>query len=769
MGTLDKIGLGRKMRGAGYLGDKRKEDPFIIGKNGYVKAVILLVFFIGLIVFYPGGLFQDVVYKVGEPWRDDDLIAPFTFALLKSPAETQAEIAEIAASTAPIFTQKVGVNEAVQQRLDSLFIQTVRVLDLYATYRMSQLAGSASLADSDSLRYMQERAAVTPVFDDRSWSILTNQYAFLRIAEASRSRASSERFIGVDVRIRTEFLIAELFAEGVIDTPKSSVATQEILVRNPADRTQKTIAIAQLRDLPEVRDYAQYRFSRTLGDDAAHVAQQVLQAVIEPNLVYDESETRAKIDEAVQAISPTKGAVPVGELIIRKGDIISATTLNALESLAAARMESRSTVDQWQRIAGNLLVILAIFSTFLLYLYLYRNPIFDHNLMLTLVLLAVSLIVGIAFFIARTESLSLYLVPIAIAPIILTIIFDSRVGLMTTTTLALMIGFINGNDYEYVVAAVTAGSMAVFSVRDVKNRSQFFLTTPGLVFGSYLLITLGFTLLKSDGWDTWISDMSFVAGSVVLIWLTYPLILLFEKLFKVTTDVSLLELNDNNHPLLKLLMTQAPGTFQHSLQVANLAEAAASAIGANSLLCRVGALYHDVGKTDRPEYFVENQMGGPNEHDKLKPRMSVLVIKNHVAQGVKLAEEHTLPDIVIDFIKTHHGTSVIRYFYEKAREQSDSDTDVREEDFRYEGPLPHTKETGILLLADCVEASARAMSDPSYTKLENLVNKMVDERLTEGQLNNCPLTFQDLRIIKETFRTILVGVYHQRIKYPGNA
>jgi hypothetical protein len=218
MGTLDKIGLGRKMRGAGYLGDKRKEDPFIIGKNGYVKAVILLVFFIGLIVFYPGGLFQDVVYKVGEPWRDDDLIAPFTFALLKSPAETQAEIAEIAASTAPIFTQKVGVNEAVQQRLDSLFIQTVRVLDLYATYRMSQLAGSASLADSDSLRYMQERAAVTPVFDDRSWSILTNQYAFLRIAEASRSRASSERFIGVDVRIRTEFLIAELFAEGVIDT-----------------------------------------------------------------------------------------------------------------------------------------------------------------------------------------------------------------------------------------------------------------------------------------------------------------------------------------------------------------------------------------------------------------------------------------------------------------------------------------------------------------------------------------------------------------------
>ncbi len=769
MGTLDSIGLGRKMRGAGYLGDKRKDDPFVASRNGYVKAGILSVFFLGLIVFYPGGFFQDVVYKVGEPWRDDDLIAPFTFAILKSDAESEAETAEIAANTSPIFTLKAGVNDAVQQRLDSLFLQTERVLDLYVAYRMSALAGSASMAHSDSLRYMQERAAVPAVFDERAWTILTQHYAALRLAEAGRGRASADRFIGIDVRIRTEFLISELHAEGVIDTPKSSIITPEIVVRNPVDRTQKSIPIRQLRDLPEVRDYAQFRFSRTLGEDAAHVAQLVLQAAIEPNLVYNENETRAKIDEELAAISPTKGAIPVGELIIRKGDIITTSTLNVLESLSAARQESRSAVDQWQRVTGNLLVILAIFSTYLLYLYLYRNPIFDHNLMLTLVLLAVSMIVAVAFFIARTESLSLYLVPIAIAPIILTIIFDSRVGLMTTTTLALMVGFINGNDFEYVVASITAGSMAVFSVRDVKNRSQFFLTTPGLVFASYLFITLGFTLLTADGWDGWLTDMSFVAGSVVLIWLTYPLILLFEKLFKVTTDVSLLELNDNNHPLLKLLMTQAPGTFQHSLQVANLAEAAASAIGANSLLCRVGALYHDVGKTDRPEYFVENQMGGPNEHDKLKPRMSVLVIKNHVAQGVKLAEENTLPEIVIDFIKTHHGTSVIRFFYEKARDQAESDTEVREEDFRYEGPLPHTKETGILLLADGVEASAKAMSDPTYTKLENLVNRIVDERLAEGQLNNCPLTFQDLRIIKETFRTILVGVYHQRIKYPGNA
>ena len=206
------------------------------------------------------------------------------------------------------------------------------------------------------------------------------------------------------------------------------------------------------------------------------------------------------------------------------------------------------------------------------------------------------------------------------------------------------------------MAAITAGSIAVYSVRDVKNRNQFFFTTPALVLGSLALVTLGFTLLKTDAWRLWADTLLHAAGGSVLIWLTYPLILLFEKLFKVTTDVTLLELNDHNHPLLRDLMNLAPGTFQHSLQVAGLSEAAASAIGANSLLCRVGALYHDVGKTDRPEYFVENQMGGSNEHDKLKPRMSVLVIKNHVSQGVKLAEAHKLPEIVIDFIRTHHGT-----------------------------------------------------------------------------------------------------------------
>ena len=386
--------------------------------------------------------------------------------------------------------------------------------------------------------------------------------------------------------------------------------------------------------------------------------------------------------------------------------------------------------------------------------------------MLTLTLLAIGLVVASAMFIIRDENLSIYLIPMAIAPIILTIIFDSRVGLMTTMTIALVVSFMSGNNFEFAVAAMTGSSIAVYSVRDIKNRSQFFLTTPALVFLSYILILLGFTLIKSGGWDVFMSEIIFVVGNAILIWLTYPLILLFEKVFKVTTEVSLLELNNNNHPLLKDLMVRAPGTFQHSLQVANLAEAASSAIGANALLTRVGALYHDIGKMEKPEYFVENQFGD-NEHDKLKPRMSALVIKNHVAAGVKMAEEANLPEVIIDFIRTHHGTSVIKYFYDKAKKQTEKGSEIREEDFKYDGPLPNTKETGILLLADSIEASSRAMSEPTYPKLENLVTRIIEERVDEGQLNNCSLTFQDLRIIKENFVNILVGVYHSRIKYPG--
>jgi putative nucleotidyltransferase with HDIG domain len=256
----------------------------------------------------------------------------------------------------------------------------------------------------------------------------------------------------------------------------------------------------------------------------------------------------------------------------------------------------------------------------------------------------------------------------------------------------------------------------------------------------------------------------FIAINSVFILFTYPLILLFEKLFKITTDFTLLELADTNLPLMKELMGKAPGTFHHSLQVANLADSAASEIGANALECRVGAMFHDIGKMVKPSYFIENQ-NKTNEHEKLKPRMSTLVIKAHVSEGVKIAEEHNLPKVIIEFIKTHHGTSLIKYFHKKA---ADEEQDIQDEDFRYDGPIPYTKEQGILLLADSVEAACRSMKEPTYKKLENQINRVVEDHINDGQLSNCPLTFRQIQIIKDSFLSILKGVYHTRIEDPGD-
>lgn len=762
--NLERFGLGRKKKG--YFPDRKVKGTQADGLRNHPapKVIIILVFMALIIGFFPGISSRDISYKLGEPWRDDDLTAPFTFSLLKDREEMRDAIGEIRQNTPPIFFSDQQTVLRVDDRLDSIYRTLTPVLDSYAKWRSSQKSESET-EEADSLQYVRSQNNANLGLSELAWKALLDDYAAVTVSGYQPSRAGG-RFVGVDIRLTLNRTIRELYADGIINIPKPELFIPEIIVRNPRDRTQRSLGTTTIRDIPEARDYARFRINRTFSGDVAIAALQLFDLVIEPNYIYNFEETEATINLGIESISPTKGAISSGQMIVRKGDLITTETLNMLQSLDAARATRASDIEIWQQHIGNAMILIAIFLFYLMYLYLYRNPIFDNNAMLLLVLLANGIVIAFAIFVIRVETLNIYLVPMAIAPIILTIIFDSRVGLMTTTTLALTIAFMSGNNFEYVVAATTASSIAVYSVRDIKNRSQFFLTTPALVLASYIFILIGFALLKPGGWGNLTNLMLFCVGNAIFIWLTYPLILLFEKAFNVTTEVSLLELNNNNHPLLKNLMTRAPGTFQHSLQVANLSEAAASAIGANSLLCRVGALYHDIGKMDKPEYFVENQFGD-NEHDKLKPRMSALVIKNHVATGVKMADAENLPSIIIDFIKTHHGNSIIKYFYDKAKNNAENDSEIREEDFRYDGPLPNSKETGILLLADCVEASSRAMSDPSYQKLENLVGRMVDERLEEGQLNNCSLTFQDLRIIKESFLGILVGMYHSRIKYPG--
>ena len=766
MSILEKLGLARKKNpGAPVIGEKKKkqEESSKLKNNIYVRIAIIFGFFLLLVLTIPQASFKEPInYQLNEPWRADDLTAPFNFPIKKTQEEIENEKEAIRNSVAPIFHLDQNSYISIQSRVDSLFRNLQSVMDEYKDWQLAK--GTGQNTAKDSINFVQEKNTSGLNISEASWQALLQNYRQAQIE--GQKTATENQFIGIVLKDALSNIIDNLLDEGIINMNKSELSTDEITLRNLKERTERTQNIANVRDLQEAREYATFQLSQKFNEDIANAGREIFNQVIEPNLVYSAKDTESKIQEAISNISSTKGAVAQGQVIIRRGDIVTKEKLNMLRSLAEARSQNASSLERWLRYGGDVIAIIAILTIFFFYLYLYRKSIFENNAMLLLVLIAMSLVCVGSAFVYNLDNISPYIIPVAITPIILTIIFDSRVGILSTITLALLTGLINGNNYEYVVATTVACSLGLFSVRDIKKRSQFFFTTPGIVFICYALVILSFNMTAFQTGQQLFSDLLYVGINALFILFTYPLILLFEKTFNVTTDFTLIELSDNNLPLLKELMNRAPGTFHHSLQVANLAEAAASAIGANGLLARVGALYHDIGKMEKPGYFTENQTGS-NEHEKLKPRMSALVIKAHVSNGVKLAREHGLPDVLIDFIKTHHGTSLIKFFYVKAKENTDEEKDeIQEEDFRYDGPLPRTKETGILLLADGVEAASRAMKDPNFQKLENLINKMVDNRVYEGQLSDTPLTFQDLRVIKESFLNILVGIYHSRVEYP---
>ncbi len=770
MSILEKLGLARKKNpGAPIIGEKKKkqEESSTLQQNIYVRIAIIFGFFLLLVFSVPQASFKEPSnYELKEPWRADDLTAPFNFPIQKTKEQIEEEKEAIRNSIPPIFHDEPNTGISIQTRVDSLFSNLQNVMNQFEEWQSAPQSNRN--ATQDSLAFIQAKRTSGLNLSESSWQALQENYRITEIENRSTATktAPNNRFAGDALRESIKNISSELLDDGIINMNKDDFSNDQITIRNLKERTERTLNIANVRDLQQAREYASYQLSQRFRENIANVGFEIFNQVIEPNLVYSARDTESKIQEAISEISKTKGIVAQGQVIIRRGDIVTQEKLNMLQSLAEARSQNASDLERWLRYGGDVLAIIAIISIFFFYLYLYRKSIFEDNAMLLLVIIAMSLICVGSAVVYELENISPYIVPVAITPIILTIIFDSRVGLLSTFTLALLTGLINGNNYEYVVATTVACSLGLFSVRDIKKRSQFFFTTPGIVFACYALVILSFNLTAYQAGEELLSDLFYVAINAIFILFTYPLILIFEKTFNVTTDFTLIELSDNNLPLLKQLMNRAPGTFHHSLQVANMAEAAASAIGANGLLARVGALYHDIGKMEKPGYFTENQTGS-NEHEKLKPRMSALVIKAHVSNGVKMAKEHGLPEVLIDFIKTHHGTSLIKFFYVKAKENADEEKDeIQEEDFRYDGPLPRTKETGILLLADGVEAASRAMKDPNYQKLENLINKMVDNRVYEGQLSKTPLTFQDLRVIKETFLNILVGIYHSRVEYP---
>jgi putative nucleotidyltransferase with HDIG domain len=486
-----------------------------------------------------------------------------------------------------------------------------------------------------------------------------------------------------------------------------------------------------------------------------------------PNLAVDIHEMQSRQEAARAEISPVSEVVMQGEIITRAGSRISDRQEKIMESMYR-QMETSARGEGWYApylpVLARFLLILISFLMLYLYLYYFHRRIYLSNPKILSLFLIYGLELVLIYLIGIRLDLSIYLFPIAIFSLLVTVLFDAQIGTFNTFILALLLGVLHRFNFSLVLITIIVGTVACYSTQRVRNRAEFFRSIAYLSI-TYIALIYLLESFKVSPPGQLLNLFGFgLANSIITPLLSIGIMPVFESLFGFTTDITLLELSDLNRPLLKRLSLEAPGTYHHSILVGNLAEAAAKAIDANSLLARVGAYYHDIGKIEIPEYFVENQLGIKSKHDGLAPSMSAIILASHVKKGRWLGEEADLPDEVLNFIEEHHGTMTMNYFLNKAKEAGIADPSV--DDYRYPGPRPQTRETAIVMLADTVEAASRTLSEPKPARIRNLVQRIISERIQSGELQDCPLTLRDLADITESFTQILTGVFHSRIEYP---
>jgi len=483
------------------------------------------------------------------------------------------------------------------------------------------------------------------------------------------------------------------------------------------------------------------------------------------NLIQDDIYYKNFLNQRLENISINKGMILKGQTIIKKGELIDADKYEIINSLKSASGFNPKNYFQkiWTYIGFTVIVAMTLLMLFL-FLRKFRPDIFENNIKVSLILFNMLLILTLTALTVKYYPSYIFVVPIVILPLILKAFFDERTGLFVHVLTVLLLGFIVTNSFEFVFLQIMAGIVTILTVSELTKRSNLFMSVGEIVL-VYILGYMAFHLIYEGyiGAIDYSVLLKFIFNGILAIALSHQLILLYEKTFGLVSDVSLLEYTNTNSKLLKRLADKAPGTFNHSMQVANLAESAAQAVHANALLVRAGALYHDIGKMLNPFYFTENQISGVNYHDDLPPEDSARIIIQHVLDGVELARKNNLPDRIIDFIRTHHGTGLVQYFYKKALKENPN---VDKKKFAYPGPIPFNKETAILMMADSVEAASKSLREPTTQKIDDFVDKIIDNQLHSGLLDNANITLKEISIIKKLFKKKLKNIYHLRVEYP---
>ncbi|MBL4707783.1 MAG: HDIG domain-containing protein, partial [Flavobacteriales bacterium] len=491
-----------------------------------------------------------------------------------------------------------------------------------------------------------------------------------------------------------------------------------------------------------------------------------LENCLKRNISYDEETNEFIIQQELEKVSPTLGMVQKGERVVAKGELLNDERYKSVESLKKEFESQLGESSSFSMILlGQVILVALLIASLALFLVLFREEIINNDAKIIFLLFLIVLFVFGSKMFLQIENLNFYLLPFCVLPLVVRTFFDIRVALFTFLVTILTIGFIAPNPYEFIIIQMITGMLTLLGIVNLRNRSQLFFSSL-VVFTVYSLVYLSIGLIQEGSFEAtnW-KFLGWFFGSAMLTLFAYPLIYIFEKIFGFVSDVTLMELADTNNKLLRKLNMKAPGTFQHSLQVSNLAEEAIRAIGGNTLLMRTGALYHDIGKMNMPNYFIENQNSDYNPHEELAPEESVSIIIEHVIKGIEIARRNKLPDIIIDFIRTHHGTTTTRFFYMQYLAENPDEKDSAKK-FRYPGPLPYSKETAVLMMADSVEAASRSLKRYDGELIEKLVNSIIDSQVKENQFANADITFRDITDIKKMFKKKLMSIYHVRVEYP---
>ncbi len=744
-------------------------------RAGIWVGTILIVSFL-----YPLGDQFEYRYDLNEITREA-VIAPFNFPVLKSADDLESE-REAARRSVPLLFRR-DPQIATQQ-----FSMLVDIFNRVGRIRRA----AQKLSQSEALAFRHQ-------FDEQEAStrqaVARDSTALMRLREdlaqqfpldlsnthwaaLLQGQTETGRKIDLDrLQRNLERIIRDLFSEGVLELAKRQIGDAPVAVSSAG--VEENFELQFLMDQDEAWTKAKTRLQAIYTEEQAveyATGTELLIYLIRPNLLYDSETTQRRQKEAVDMVPPAKGIVLKNERIVDANTRVTEEVLLRLSSLAAAKTQllaSAGGIQLWLPRIGMVLITTICLAFFFVWLYVYRRHLYRQNRILLLMNLLFVLMLAMGSFFHLRIGLSEYLIPFTVAAMAFTILFDARTAVIAVVTLAIMMGFLVGNRIDFVLVNLLAGSVAIYSVRQLRRRRQIFTAIIYIVSAYALGIAsvefLKYTNLAALGEHVMYASINGVLSPIMV----YGLIGVLEVIFGMTTNLTLLELSDFNQPLLRRLSREANGTFSHSIVVGNLAEAAANAIGANSLLCRVGAYYHDIGKLGRPEYFIENQFKQVNPHDSLAPHMSARVVINHVKDGLKLAREYGLPEAVSDFIPMHHGTARIEYFYQRAIKESGDASQVKEEAYRYRGPKPNTKETGILMLCEAIEAATRSIKNPTLPRIQQMMDTIIELRMTDNQLNECPLTLRELQLIKGDVQagtgmiSVLQGIYHVRIPYPG--